>query len=361
VEVWDMDKPIAVIGGGPAGLSSAIRATELGVRVFLHEKGKIGHGIKCAEGFIDTLGVTGRPEAGVLFKVEKAIFFAGKEYQVHLLKDWGLWMIDRSTWQKELAKKAQQMGVSIKEDSPIDKDQLWEMLDTYEYIIDASGAPSVTSRIYGFVPMYVRNAALIAQYVIEGDFGFLDKNTIMAGYEPHYIGYYWVFPKGQNIANVGVGRFNVDKKNRGLHLNHELDRILKKVGLDGYKILRKFLSFCPSNSIDKLVWGNILLVGDAAALASPLHGAGMDMACISGSMAAETIASRQIQYYPARLWDIVGKKLTMEKRIFNLWCIFGYPFLIGVLKCPRLLAGIFFNKQPIPQILGFGGRRMFSS
>ena len=354
-----MDKPIAVIGGGPAGLSAAIRATELGLRVVLHEKGKIGYGIKCAEGFIDTLGVMGRPEAGVLFKVEKAIFFAGREYQIHLLKDYGLWMIDRSTWQQELAKRAQLMGVLIKKNFPIEKNQLPELLDTYEYIIDASGAPSVTSKIHGFVPNYIRNAALIAQYVIEGDFGFLGKNTIMAGYEPHYIGYYWIFPKGKNIANVGVGRFNVDKKNRGLHLNHELDRILKKEGLDGYRILRKFSSFCPSNSIDKLVWENILLVGDAAALASPLHGAGMDMACISGRMAAEAIASRQIQHYPARLWDIVGKKLTMEKRVFNLWCIFGYPFLIGVLKCPRLLEGIFFNKQPIPQILGFGGRKTF--
>ena len=149
-------------------------------------------------------------------------------------------MIDRSTWQQGLAKKAQSMGVSIKKNFPVEKNQLPELLDTYEYIIDASGAPSVTSKIHGFVPKYIRNAGLIAQYVIEGDFGFLGKNTIMAGYEPHYIGYYWIFPKGKNIANVGVVRFNVDKKNMGLHLYLELDRILKKEGLDGYKILRNF-------------------------------------------------------------------------------------------------------------------------
>lgn len=356
-----MDKPIAIIGGGPAGLFAAIRAAELGLRVDLYEKGKIGHGIKCAEGFIDTLGILGRPEAGVLFKVEKAVFFAGKEYHIHLLEDSGFWMIDRSIWQKELAKKAQQMGVSIKEDFPIVKNQVLEMLDTYKHIIDASGAPSVTSKIYRFVPRYMRNASFFVEYVIEGDFGFLGKNTIMTGYEPHYIGVYWIFPKGRNIANVGVGRFNIDKKSRSLHLKYELDRILKKEGLDGYRVLRKVSSFCPSNCVDKLVWGNILLVGDAAALGSPLHRAGLDMACISGSTAAEAIASNQIHRYPARLWDIVGKKLTMEKRVFNLWRLFRYPFLIGCLKCPGLLAGIFFNKQPIPQILGFGGKRTFKS
>ncbi len=354
-----MDKPIAVIGGGPAGLYAAIRGAELGLKVVLYEKGKIGCGIKCGEGFIDTLGVLGRPEEGVLFMVEKVIFFSGKEYRIHLLKNHGLWMIDRSTWQKELAKRAQQKGVSIKEDFPIGKNQLLEMLNTYQYIIDASGAPSVTSRINGFVPLYLRNATLSAQYVIEGDFGFLGKNTILAGYEPHYIGCYWIFPKGQNIANVGFGRFNMDKKGKGFHLEHELHRILKKEGLDDYGILKKVFSFSPSNGVDKLVWGNILLVGDAAALSSPLHGAGIDMACISGQIAAEAIASHEIHHYPVKLWDIVGKKLTMEKRIFNLWYLLRYPFLIGIFKCPWLLAGIFFNKKPIPQILGFGGRRKF--
>ena len=354
-----MDRSIAVIGGGPAGLFAAMRAAELGLKVDLYEKRKIGHGIKCAEGFIDTLGILGRPEAGVLFKVEKAIFFAGKEYHIHVLGDHGLWMIDRSTWQKELAKKAHQMGVSIKEDFPIVRNQVLEMLDSYNHVIDASGAPSVTSRVYRFVPRYLRNAAFFLEYVIEGDFGFLGKNTIMVGYEPHYMGSYWIFPKGRNIANVGVGRFNNEKKSRHLHLHHELDRILKKKGLDGYRVLRKVSSFCPSTGVDTLVWGNIILVGDAAALASPLHRAGLDMACISGSMAAEAIASDQIHRYPARLWDVVGKKLTMEKRVFALWRLFGYPFFIGCLKCPGLLKGVFFNKQPIPQILGFGGRRIF--
>jgi len=266
-----MQKPIAIIGGGPGRLFAAIRAAELGLRVVLYEKGKIGCGIKCADGFIDTLGILGRPEAGVLFKVERAIVFAGKEYHVHFLEDHGIWMIDRSTWQKSLAKRAQALGVSIKEDSPIGKSQLLEMLDTYRYIIDASGAPSVTSRLYGFVHIYLEKASLLAQYVMEGDFSFLGENTIMTGYEPHYIGYYYIYPKGQNIANVGVGRFNLNRKSQSPHLKSELDRVLRKEGLDGYMIQKEVYSFSPSSSVNKLVWGNILLVGEAAALSSPVH------------------------------------------------------------------------------------------
>lgn len=170
-----MHNSIAIIGGGPAGLSAAIRAAELGLKVDLYEKGKIGSGIRCAEGFIDTLGCLGKPESGVLFKVETGIFFAGKAHSVNISEDHGIWMIDRSIWHKSLARRAQELGVSIRENFPIGKNQLSKLSDDYGYVVDASGAPSVTSRMYGFVPDYLNNATLLAQYVIEGDFRFLAR------------------------------------------------------------------------------------------------------------------------------------------------------------------------------------------
>jgi flavin-dependent dehydrogenase len=72
---------------------------------------------------------------------------------------------------------------------------------------------------------------------MEGDFDFLGKSTVMAGYEPHFTGYFWIFPKGQSIANVGVARFDMDRKCRAFHLKPALDRILKKEELDGYRIV----------------------------------------------------------------------------------------------------------------------------
>jgi digeranylgeranylglycerophospholipid reductase len=330
------------VGGGR--LSAVIRAAELGLRVILYKKGQIGCGIKCAEGFIDTLGISGKPGSGVLFNVEKVNFWANKKHLVHFGDDYGIWTIDRSRWQRSLAEKARDLGGLVKEDYPIDKSRLQKMRDTNNYIIDASGAPSVTSRMYGFVFAYLKNATILTQYSVEGDFSFLGKNTIKIVYESHYVGYYWIFPKGQNIANVGVGRFHLNKKNWALHLDTELNEVLIKERLDGYRILKKVQSFTPSASVSRLVWENILLVGDAAALCSPLHGGVIDMACISGRLTAELIASNQIFRYPTKLWEV-----------------FGYPFLLGVLRFPRLMKGIFFNRWPIPQIWGFGGKRMFNT
>jgi digeranylgeranylglycerophospholipid reductase len=354
-----MPKPIAIIGGGPGGLFAAIRAAELGLRVILYEKRQIGYAIKCAEGFMDSLGILEKPEPGILFKVEKVIFMTDKEHLVHFGDNYDIWMIDRGTWQKSLAKKAYDLGVSVKENYPIDKRRLQEMRDTHNYIIDASGAPSVTSRMHGFVSTYLKNALILAQCSVEGDFSFLGKNTIKIVYEPHYAGYNYIFPKGQDIANVGIGRYNLNKKNRALHLNKELNDFLITEGLDRYRILKKFQSFTPSTSVARLVWGNILLVGDAATLSSPLHGGGLDMALISGRLAAELIASNQISLYPTKLWEIIGEKLTMEKRIYNLLLLFGYPLLHYILRFPWLVKGIFFNRIPVPQIVGFGGKKMF--
>jgi digeranylgeranylglycerophospholipid reductase len=178
-------------------------------------------------------------------------------------------------------------------------------------------------------------------------------NTILVGYDRRYIGYYYIFPKGPDIANVGVGRLNDAKKNRGVRLKRELDRLLSQHGLCDYRILTQFSSFTPSISINKLVWGNVLLVGDAAALCSPLHGGGMDMACLSGRMAAELIASNRADRYPERLWQVVKKKFTMEWRIGRLWQLVGYPGIACILKNPELAKNIVFNRPPLSRLIGF--------
>jgi digeranylgeranylglycerophospholipid reductase len=83
-----------------------------------------------------------------------------------------------------LAQKARTIGVTIKENTPIKKNQLTEMLNEYSYIIDASGAPPVTSWTHGFISDYLRNATILAQYLVEGDFRFLGKNTLKASMVP---------------------------------------------------------------------------------------------------------------------------------------------------------------------------------
>jgi flavin-dependent dehydrogenase len=117
------DTLIAILGGGPAGLSAALHAAELGFKVDLYEQKKIGSGNKCVEGFIDTLIILGKPEAGVLYPVKKAVLSAGKAHTVQFGRNCGFWMIDRTTWQRAMAKRSRLAKVRVEEDFSIGKSQ----------------------------------------------------------------------------------------------------------------------------------------------------------------------------------------------------------------------------------------------
>ncbi len=309
---------LAILGGGPAGLYAAMEGASAGCKVTLFEKNKIGGTIKCAEGYFDSLKLLEKPEAGILFKVKNIIISMGKEYSVSC-EPFRLWMIDRREWQKHLGQKARNQGVDIKEGCRISQKELKVLTDKFDWVIDTSGVMPVTSRAYNFKDFYRENSALAVQRILEGDFSKIGEN-VKVGIEPHIYGYYWIFPKGKNdqgkeIANVGMGIFNGHK---GLSIQKELERVIKKEGLENYKTIKKSGGLIPIKSPDKLTYDNIMLAGDAAGLASPLHGGGIDLACISGKVAVQE-ALRGGENYNKRLWKIIGQKIQMERDLFMLW------------------------------------------
>jgi digeranylgeranylglycerophospholipid reductase len=304
---------LLIIGGGPAGLYAALEAAGCGLDVTLFEKGRIGENIRCAEGFFDTMKLLKKPNAGVCFKAEQIIIKAKNIYKVDARK-LNLWMIDRAFWQKSLAQKAENNGVKIKENSPVHHKELTKLKNTYDYIIDASGAPSVTSRAYGFSSFYGKNSGKTVQYTMEGDFFHLE-NCLKVGLMPDFWGYYWVFPKGKRIANVGVGNFYPARNDR---LWDILGKVIEQEGLRNYTILKKTGGICPTMIPEKLKYDNILLVGDGAGLTSPLHGGGIDMAVVSAIEAVKAIVTEP-ESYDKNLRALFATKLKFEKLMVTLW------------------------------------------
>jgi digeranylgeranylglycerophospholipid reductase len=140
--------------------------------------------------------------------------------------------------------------------------------------------------------------------------------------DPHYVefyvgehvapgGYLWVFPKGDGVANVGVGVKNAPKP--------------------AYHYLQKFTSQLPatpvelnvggvplSGIVDKTYTDGFLLVGDAAGQVDPLSGGGIhttvECAKIAGEIAAESVekndtSARFLQKYEKRCSMEVGKDI----------------------------------------------------
>lgn len=309
---------MAIIGSGPAGLYAALEGVSSGFAVTLFEQKKIGENINCAEGFFDTLKILGKPKKGVRFKVKNIIVRLNREHKIKC-DNFNLWMIDRAEWQKYLGEKAAESGVKIKENHKIKPQDLDDLRKSYKWVVDASGVYSVTSKAYDFKRFYKENSAVAFQYVLEGDFSHIGEN-LKVGIEPDYLGYYWIFPKGMNregieTANVGIGIYETPYK---INIKQKLERVLKKEGLEEYNIIDKRGGLLPVKYPEKLIYDNIILAGDAAGLVSPLHGGGIDLACISGRIAAQE-AARGGKDYKKRLFKIIGRKLQMEKDLSLLW------------------------------------------
>jgi digeranylgeranylglycerophospholipid reductase len=333
---------IAIVGGGPAGLAAAIEAAGLGLRVVLFERNRIGDHIRCGEGFVDTMHQLQQPGAGVRFKVDEALLQVEREYLVGC-KGIRLWMIDRAEWQRSLAEQARSAGVRLCENTRIDI-RLWQDLQRdYKWVIDASGAPSLTSLQHGFRDYYRKYSAYTAQYVLEGDFSRYGERLKFVLF-PHYEGYYWVFPKGRDVqgrttANVGIGIFREDYANSCENsLWHDLDRLNDLEGIEG-RVLRRHGGIVPIRLREQLEYGNVLLAGDAAGCASPLHGGGIDTSFSVGRLAARWIAGHEGRLpdelnggksFSAAVWDLLGPKLRVEAKICNLWSKLDRPALDAV-------------------------------
>ncbi|KXG77702.1 hypothetical protein AN618_09000 [Fervidicola ferrireducens] len=308
---------VLVVGGGPAGLSAAINAARVGHQVRLVEKDRIGENIRCAEGFFDPLKKLGKPSAGVKFKVEKLIVSIKNTYEIDVRK-LNLWRLDRREWQKSLAAEALEEGVVIEENCPVFPKDLEVLKKDYDFIIDASGAPSVTSRAYGFSDFYKQNCGKTVQFVMEGDFSHIGNN-FKVGLLPGLFGYYWIFPKDRNSANVGVGNFGREP----VKLWNLLEQVLEREGLSGYRVVRELGGICPVRMLPRLTYDNILLVGDAAGLTSPLHGGGIDMALLSGIYAAKSIVMGG-KFYEKNLRKLLLPRLEIELAASRMWEKLGF-------------------------------------
>lgn len=328
-----MKRKIAIIGAGPAGLAAALEGVRRGMKVTLLEKGGVGESIRCAEGYIDPLGVLDLPARGLRFKVEALCFRAGKEYELDT-REIRLWITNRRAWQRQMAKELVGQGVDLREGWGITRSNYTSLCRRYDWIIDASGAPAVTSYVHGFHDFYLPHSLVAAQYILRDDFRSL-RGKIKVGLSPEYGGYFWIFPRNDDTASVGIAYLSEDYGPRDLNkIWTQLRREIAAEGLSGGRILARSGGLCPAKMLPRLVWDNVILVGDAAGLASPLHGGGIDTALLSGREAVAAIDRGKMGNYRQRLVNILGPRFDLEDQLIRHWLSSGFS------EIERLLAGV---------------------
>ena len=305
-----IERDVLVIGGGPAGAATAIRAAAGGARVTVFEKGAPGRDKICGDGLtpraikaLDDLGMSvegGHRTDGLRMianRTTRQLEWPGLDpFPAH----GAVWA--RRSLDAHLMEAAEGAGAEV----------LWEhdalpILEngraigvecagrrwSGELVVLAAGAPGPAHKVLGVARdpdepfgLAIRTYAASprhAERYLEACLTLRDSNGVPVP------GYGWIFPLGDGTVNIGVGALSTMKGFKSLNLNHLQDSYRALVGPDwqlGEDLERPRAWRLPMSATRRHGQGWVA-VGDAAGLINPMNGEGIDYGLESGSLAAE--------------------------------------------------------------------------
>jgi geranylgeranyl reductase family protein len=164
-------------------------------------------------------------------------------------------------------------------------------------VIGADGVTSVIARALRPDEHEDNHRAVALRAYIE-DIDELPGRVEFYLYEQILPGYAWIFPLGENKANIGLGmrldKFREEDKNLKEMLQRFMDMpdIKKRLHNGGHLegVATWQLNFGSQKNIQR-AYDGALLVGDAAGLINPLTGGGISNAITSAWLAADTVHS----------------------------------------------------------------------
>ena len=192
-------------------------------------------------------------------------------------------------------------------------------------VIAADGVESQVGRWAGIDTTHqLRDVGICAQYLISNIDIAPEYCDFYVGSEIAPRGYIWVFPKGDDIANVGTGiRGSISGKGGKLAIDY-LNEFVKRKFPEG-KVLGLVCGAVPVGyGLPRIVGDGILLVGDAAHHSDPISGGGIPNAMFSGKFAAEAavegihkgdVSEKELSIYPKRWEREKGKNFKHICRI----------------------------------------------
>jgi digeranylgeranylglycerophospholipid reductase len=101
-------------------------------------------------------------------------------------------------------------------------------------------------------------------------------------------GYLWIFPKGRDTANVGIG-ISVEEAKRKSAVRY-LDEFIQRRFPDAAVLTRIAGGVPCAKTCDEIVKNNVMLVGDAAHQVNPTSGGGIISGMIGGMIAGQVAA-----------------------------------------------------------------------
>jgi digeranylgeranylglycerophospholipid reductase len=324
-----METDVLVIGAGPAGSTAAKHAAIGGANVIvIDKKSEIGTPKRCAEGVskdgLKKLGIELSPRwiakeaTGVRMVSPNGTAVNLTEEKVKLPE--AGYILERKIFDKHMAMDAGRAGAKImvktlatslrrEEDQVVvTVENMGEELEIKaKIVIAADGPESRVGRWAGLkTALKPKNMESCAQFEMAGvqmaepdciEFHF---GSVAPG------GYAWIFPKGDDIANVGLGVLTTltDKS----AYEHLLEFVESNPATQNAQPVELNIGGDPVGGLlKKMVADNVLVTGDAASMVNPLTGGGIISGMlggrIAGQVAAQAVADEDYSHKNLKIYE----------------------------------------------------------
>jgi geranylgeranyl reductase family protein len=340
---------VIVVGAGPAGSSAAKAAAENGANVLLIERElEIGIPDKCGE-FLPALQEMKRlapdvPDLTSFFDPPKHCIVNNTKYVnfifpngVDFPVDFKGVVVERKLFDKHLANEAGRAGAEILPFTSAIK-LLDEGLrvrtggDVFDLkadvVIGADGAYSLIAREAGLP---------ISTDPVDYGIGY-QFEMVNVDHDPNYVDMYlgediapgsyaWIIPKGNDIANVGIG-VRVPFMKKGKNIRDYQRNLIKEHPVASKKLENAVSTAVKAGTIpvggpiNKTTTDRVIAVGDAGGHTIPTVGGGIPTGLIIGNIAGQVAAAKVIDDKPlsefdkawnAQMGDVLYTSLRLRK------------------------------------------------
>ncbi len=337
---------VLVIGSGPAGSSAAKHATLGGAKVIvIDKKSEIGAPKRCAEG----VSKAGLADLGI----EPNVRWVTKELDgVRLVSPNGtnVWLtsdeielpeagyiLERKIFDKYMAMDAARAGAEIKiktlahgmrkegDAYIVTCEHMGELFEIKANIIIAADGPE--SRVARWAGLRTATKATNMESGIQFEMvGVeMEKQDVIEFYFGSVApgGYAWIFPKGDDIANVGLAVITNDTDKTPYE--HLKDFVANCPATQNAQAVEFNIGGDPVGGMPKKIYDdNILVCGDAAGQVNPLTGggiiSGMKGGMHAGIVAASAIADgdfseSRLKEYDKNVRDDIGHEIDKYLKV----------------------------------------------
>ncbi|MBE6510810.1 MAG: NAD(P)/FAD-dependent oxidoreductase [Methanobrevibacter millerae] len=311
-----IETDVIVVGAGPAGSTAAKHAALGGAKVILMDKkSEIGAPKRCAEGVsiqgLEKLGIKPSPRF-VTREIEGVRLQSPDGTDVWLTKDEvqlpeAGYILERKVFDKFMAMDAARAGAEIKiktlvtgidkiDNGYIVETESMGKQETYKckILIAADGPEGHIARWAGLKP-----AAKAKEMESGVQYEMCNVEFERPGVIEFYFGscapggYVWIFPKGEDIANVGLAI--LPHKAEKTAIEYLDDFIAKCPYTQNAQAVELNVGGDPVGGMTKKLYDdNILVCGDAAGQVNPLTGGGI-ISGMTGGMCAGQVAAEAIK------------------------------------------------------------------